>query len=142
MFIATCFCDWKCCKENNCEISMCQNSNIAKQSIIEISADEIFRRYQNNTLTSAIIFGGLEPLLQQNDVLKIISYFRKHDCNDMFIIYTGYYENEVEDFITQVKQFKNIIIKFGRYKPNKNTRYDEVLGVTLASPNQYARQIS
>ena len=38
--------------------------------------------------------------------------------------------------------FKNIIIKFGRYIPNRNNKYDEILGVTLASDNQFAEKIS
>ena len=37
--------------------------------------------------------------------------------------------------------FTNIIIKFGRYIPNQKPHYDEVLGVNLASDNQYAERI-
>jgi hypothetical protein len=42
----------------------------------------------------------------------------------------------------QLKSFSNIIIKFGRFIPNQEPHYDEVLGVKLASDNQYARRIS
>ena len=38
--------------------------------------------------------------------------------------------------------FDNIIIKFGRYIPNKQSHYDNILGVNLASDNQYAVKIS
>ena len=41
-----------------------------------------------------------------------------------------------------LKKFKNIIVKFGRYRPNFQKHFDEVLGVELASTNQYAKRIS
>ena len=34
--------------------------------------------------------------------------------------------------------YPNIVIKYGRYIPNINSTYDNELGVTLASENQYA----
>jgi len=34
MFIATCVCDWKCCRELGKDICMCQNSPTAKQKDI------------------------------------------------------------------------------------------------------------
>jgi len=37
---------------------------------------------------------------------------------------------------------KNIIIKYGRFIPDKEKHYDEVLGIYLASDNQYAERIS
>ena len=37
--------------------------------------------------------------------------------------------------------FKNIIIKYGRYIPDQEPHYDEVLGVNLASDNQYAERL-
>ena len=63
-------------------------------------------------------------------------------CNDDVVIYTGYYPDEIKDALDVLKGFKNIIIKFGRYIPNRQSRYDEILGVTLASDNQYAERIS
>ena len=44
--------------------------------------------------------------------------------------------------INNLKQFPNIIIKFGRFIPNQQSHYDEVLGINLASDNQYAKKIS
>jgi len=34
----------------------------------------------------------------------------------------------------------NIIVKFGRYRPNQEKHYDKILGVFLASDNQYAKE--
>ena len=44
--------------------------------------------------------------------------------------------------LTILKNYDNIIIKYGRYIPNQPSRYDSILGVTLASDNQYAERIS
>ena len=79
----------------------------------------------------------------QNHSLNLIFYFRIYqDCHDPFIIYTGYYPEEIDGQIKFLSIFENIIIKFGRYIPNRNNKYDEILGVTLASDNQFAKKIS
>ena len=49
---------------------------------------------------------------------------------------------EIIDQVEKLMDFKNIIIKFGRYIPDRPSKFDEVLGVTLASDNQYAERIS
>ena len=141
MFIATCFCDFKCCVEQNLDICICQNSPIAKSKIINISNEKIVERYINNDLTKAIVFGGLEPFKQFDEMFELIKAFREKTKDDI-VIFTGYYENEIEKEIFELKQFKNIIIKFGRYIPGHNVHFDKVLGVNLASDNQYAKKIS
>ena len=142
MFIATCYCNWKCCVEQGLDKSICQNSEIAQQKNIEVSADEIFSRYISNSITNALVVGGLEPFLQFEEIYELIKYFRDNNCNDDIVIYTGYYDYEISDKINMLKQFQNIIIKFGRFIPNQNSHYDEILGVKLASNNQYAERIS
>lgn len=120
---------------------MCQNSPIAQLPTIDIPNEEIFRRYVSDPITQAIVIGGLEPLLQEEEVLSLVEYFRSHDCMDDIVIYTGYYRHEVLPFIDKLCVFENIIVKFGRFIPYKNKRYDAVLGVDLASDNQYAERI-
>ena len=142
MFIATCYCNWKCCIEQDLDNSICQNSEIAQQKNIEISADEIFSRYNSNPITNALVIGGLEPFLQFDEVHELIKYFRDNNCIDDFIIYTGYYDYEISDKINMLKQFPNIIIKYGRFIPNQKPHYDEILGVNLVSENQYGERIS
>ena len=142
MFIATCYCNWKCCVEQGLDKSICQNSEIAQQKNIEISADEIFSRYNSNPITNALVIGGLEPFLQFEEVYELIKCFRDNKCVDDFIIYTGYYDYEISDKINKLKQFQNIIIKYGRFMPNHQPHYDEVLGINLISNNQYAERIS
>ena len=58
------------------------------------------------------------------------------------MIYTGYYPNEIKQEISILKKYKNIVIKFGRYVPDNDKHFDEVLGVYLASDNQFAERIS
>ena len=140
MLIATSTCDWKCCRESGCDNSICQNSSIALQKTIDIPDEKIVERYMNNPLTHAVVVGGLEPFLQFDELLSLVGKFREV-TNDDIVIYTGYYESEVADLIPLLAEFENIIIKFGRFIPNDESRYDEVLGITLSSKNQYAKCI-
>lgn len=142
MQLVTCYCDWKCPKEADLPISICQNEPIAKLPNIEIATEEIFMRYKNNPITKGLLFAGLEPMLQFDEVLEVIKYFREHKCDDMIIIFTGYYHHEIEEKIMDLEQFTNVIVKYGRFAPNQEAHHDEVLGVKLISKNQYAEKIS
>lgn len=142
MFIATCYCNWKCCEEANIPITICQNEPIARQPNIEVPTDEIFRRYSDNPITQAVVVGGLEPILQFNEVLELIETFRNSGDNSMFVIYTGYYPEEISHEIDLLSQFKNVILKVGRFVPGQKPHKDKLLGVNLISDNQYAIQIS
>jgi pyruvate-formate lyase-activating enzyme len=141
MMLATCQCDWKCLREQNLDLSLCQNSELSKQKNINISTDNIIDRYINNSITKAIVIGGLEPFLQFNEVLGVIKQFRQK-CEDDIVIYTGYYPDEIEEEVIKLKQYKNIIIKFGRYIHEDSKIFDNVLGVWLVSSNQFATKIS
>ena len=142
MFISTCFCDYKCCTEQGLDIGVCQNASLAKSENIEIPDQTIYEHFVNNPITKAVVIGGLEPMIQINEVVNLINLFRSQGENCPFVIYTGYYPNEIPEPLERLKQYKNIIIKFGRFVPNNQSRYDEVLGVALASSNQYAQKIS
>ena len=142
MFISTCFCDYKCCHEQGLDIEVCQNAPLAQQENKEIDNQIIYEQFVNNPITKAVCVGGLEPMIQINEVIDLINLFRTNGENCPFVIYTGYYPNEIPEPLERLKQYKNIIVKFGRFIPNSQSRYDEVLGVTLASSNQYAEIIS
>lgn len=142
MFIATCFCDYKCCTELGLDIGMCQNAPLAQMEDKDIDDQIIYEQFVKNPITKAVVVGGLEPMIQINEVIKLINLFRNQGENCPFVIYTGYYPNEIPQPLERLKQYKNIIVKFGRFVPNEKSRYDEVLGVTLASDNQYAKVIS
>ena len=139
MFIGFPSCSWKCEKE--CGKKVCQNGTLATSPDITIGVKSIVNRYINNSITSSIICGGLEPLDTWDDLYQLIVYMRVSTQDDI-VIYTGYYKEEIEEYINELKAFNNIIIKFGRYIPNQEIHYDKVLGVYLASNNQYAEKIS
>lgn len=127
-------CSFKC--EQECGIKCCQNNELIKASNLKIDAERIVELYTDNPITQAICCQGLEPFDSWHDLLRLISLLRKKTLDDI-VIYTGYYENEIQSYIDELKaNFKNIVIKFGRYIPNQTPHYDEVLGVNLASDNQ------
>ena len=141
MFICTAFCSFKCDKESG--VSCCQNSSLAKQPTLDISDDKIIRRYLDNHITKAIVIAGLEPFDQFNEVFAFI-YKLRHDyhCNDTVVIYTGYMLGEVYAEVEELRMLPKIIVKYGRFIPYQEMHYDKVLGVYLASQNQYAEEIS
>lgn len=141
MTINTNTCTFKCNKELG--IICCQNTDLAHATPIEMSNSSLAERYLKNDITKAICFAGLEPFDQFLDVNNFIVRLRKvYKCDDTVIIYTGYNKDEISAELDALRKSKNIIVKFGRFIPNKEKHYDEVLGVYLASPNQYAEVIS
>lgn len=142
MFLITPFCDFKCDIENGTQI--CQNLPIIKDPIVDISNEELFKRYKDNDITKAIVIGGLEPFHENtfDEVYDFINFLRwDMSCFDDVIIYTGYDASEIISEIFSLSKFANVIVKFGRYIPNQESHYDELLGVELASPNQYAVEL-
>lgn len=139
MFIIFPKCTFKCDKENGTQL--CQNWELTYQEDKEVNLDNVIKFYINNTITKAVVMGGLEPFDSWDDVSEFVKRFREI-CDDDIVIYTGYTEDECTDKVSYLKMYKNIIIKFGRYKPNQQPHFDSVLGVQLASSNQYAKVIS
>lgn len=139
MFLIFPTCSFKCDLEAGCTV--CQNSSLATQRALEVPIKTIVDRYINNDLTHAIVMGGLEPLDSFEELLELVKALREVTQDDC-VIYTGYTEEECQDKIDILKQYPNIIVKFGRFRYNNKPRYDSVLGITLASENQYAKQIS
>ena len=141
MLVAFPSCTFKCEKECGCK-GMCQNGALATSPNIEISAKAIVDRYMNNPITKALVCGGLEPFDTYTQLLELLTEFR---CNseDVIIIYTGFCKDEIKEKLGYIVKFiPNVIIKFGRYIPNQKPHYDPLLGIQLASDNQYAEKIS
>ena len=144
MFIATSQCSFKCDKEANCQV--CQNSQLAAAPSVEISAVELWERYLNNPITSAVVIAGLEPFDTPGDLIAFLSEGQRQDIMEKkfttIVIYTGYTEEEVQkhfNWIYIYSFYYPLIIKYGRFIPNQKSHYDNTLGVTLSSPNQYAK---
>lgn len=142
MFIITSACSFKCDKENGCQL--CQNSHLAHAPTIDIDTDKLIQRYIDNPITKAITVGGLEPFDTFDELLDLVHRARCHyNIKDDIVIYTGYTEEEITNhpiWSRLLMQYSNIVIKYGRFRPNQEPHYDEVLGVKLASDNQYAKR--
>ena len=150
LFIAFPRCSFKCDKEAGCAV--CQNSALASSPSIDMSVEAIVDLYVSNPMTEAIVCGGLEPFDSLDDLICLILNLR-YRTSDPIIIYTGYTEEEIESMEYRIgnelkpvldilKVYENIVIKFGRYIPNQNKHWDNLLGVELASLNQYAKVVS
>lgn len=141
MFIIMPFCSFKCDKENGC--NLCQNSHLAQEPTQNVSVRNLIERYLDNRMTKAIVFGGLEPFDTSEELDRFIKILRwNYQKNDDVVIYTGYTEEELttNPYYKQILNYGNIVIKYGRFRPNEESHYDEVLGVKLASDNQYAKR--
>lgn len=138
MFIIFPKCNFKCCKEAGYDV--CQNIDVIKQPTLNVSNETIINRYLSNPITKAIVCGGLEPIDSYEELIEFLGQLRKVTDDDV-VIYTGYNESELEDELACLAQYKNIIVKFGRFIPNNKRRFNEVLGVEIYEP-QYAEKIS
>lgn len=132
-------CNFKCDKE--CGKQICQNSSLASAPTIFIQATDVIQKYLDNPVTQAVVMQGLEPFDSLNEMYYFIQKFREV-CDDDIVIYTGYKEEEIYPYLDFLKSYKNIIIKFGRFIPDDKPHRDTILGVNLASSNQYAKKIS
>lgn len=139
MFLIFPYCTFKCDKD--CGRPICQNSALAQEPVIEIKAIDIVQRYINNPLTHAVVCGGLEPFDSWEDLFSFIAIFRGFS-NDPVVIYTGYREIEIHRYIVALSKMDNIIVKYGRFIPDSPHIFDMVLGVELASNNQYAKKLN
>lgn len=139
MFLIFPYCSFKCDTENGSCI--CQNSSLVNRPNIDVDIDKIIAKYMSNNISKSIVCGGLEPLDSWEELKAFIVNLR-YRTNDPLIIYTGYSKDEIKDQIAWLQLYENIIVKFGRYIPNQETHYDKVLGIYLASDNQYAEVIS
>lgn len=139
MFLIFPYCSFKC--DHECGRPVCQNSALVQESNKETSILKIVDRYIENPLTHALVCGGLEPFDSWESLYALCGVFRSV-TQDPIIIYTGYNEEEIQNKIEMLSEFPNIIVKFGRFIPDSLHIFDALLGVELASNNQYAKLIS
>ena len=132
IFLSFPYCSFKCGSE------VCQNRHLRFADPLDISLDYIEQLLDSSPFVKAIVCGGLEPLDSWEELIGFISYIR-HRHPEPIVIYTGYEENEIQDKVQTLSLYENIIIKFGRYTPKNKPHYDVILGVDLASDNQYAK---
>ncbi len=142
MYIGCISCNGKCCIEAGVPVTVCINDQWKTCDTTVVDDDLVIQEYLQDPITEAIIFAGLEPFEQFPEMFAFIQKLReKYECNDDVVIYTGYNKTEISSMISSLIPLKNIVVKFGRFIPNQNKHFDEVLGVSLASDNQYAEVI-
>lgn len=142
MFLGTSKCDGKCYIEKGLPADTCQNHALGHSTLLEVPFSTLIERYLKMDLTKAIVIGGLEPMMTWEETKDFMEAFREKS-DDVIVIYTGYYPNEIDDQLNYIREhIPNVIIKFGRYDPDLSAKFDPVLGITLASSNQYAEVIS
>lgn len=140
MYVAFPRCSFKCDKE--CGKIICQNSGLANQKTIDFPIEKIVKRYKTNEISKAIVLAGLEPF-DSFESLKMLCYeMRKAYIKDPIVIYTGYNKEEIIDKVNELVLLgaPNLIIKYGRFIPDNEPYYNEILGVKLASKNQWAER--
>ena len=138
MYLAFPKCNLKCGVEN------CQNSVLANEPDITVSISNLYNRYIKNPITEAVICSGMDPMDSWGELDSLLCYFRhKMGCTDDFVIYTGYDKDEITEKVDHISlEYSNVVVKYGRYIPGDVPHYDSVLGVKLASDNQYAERLS
>ena len=133
-------CDGKCNRDYGSII--CQNWRLAAAAEQTVLIDDFIRIYKSNPLTEAIVIQGLEPFDSLIDLYTVAAALQEFNITDDLVIYTGYYRDELK---SKLKPLYNtpghLIIKWGRYIPNHEPHYDPVLGIYLASDNQYGEQL-
>ena len=138
MFLGFPYCSGKC---NSTHFGiLCQTWQLKSERAIDIPIDEIIERYSKNSISKALICGGLEPFDSPLDLMDLCEAFRVHFKDDI-VIYTGYNECEIRTTLNKLKPLNDILVKFGRYFPGDSPHLDRTLGVMLASNNQYAEWI-
>ena len=83
MFIGFPTCSFKCCKEGNFPVEVCQNCSLAKANGVDVSPEHIVDRFLSNPITSAIVIGGMEPFDSVQDLITLV-----HPYNFDSISYT------------------------------------------------------
>lgn len=136
ILFSTCYCNWKCCHEAGIPESVCQNQKVAQQREVYLPFESVLKKV-NQSFTDAVIFGGLEPMLQADEVVQCIQYLRQHGVKKDIVVYTGYYVEEIDEETLAYLAMNDVILKCGRYIPDRKPKFDAVLGITLASDNQY-----
>lgn len=120
----------------------CQNDKLKGTKPYEVEPSNIVYQYMSLPIVHAVVFGGLEPMEDIDNIVEWIKAFRQQ-TNDDIVIYTGdnIDSERVKNFISLVKEYPNIIIKAGAYYPGDEPHVDSVLGIKLASNNQKAYRI-
>ena len=132
--------NFKCDRENG--VQLCQNWSLAAAPSQWHDIDDIMTTYMHTYLSEAIVLQGLEPFDSLTDVYTVAAAMEKWNIKNDLVIYTGYTRQEIASSLKPLFCIPGtLIIKWGRYIPNQKPHFDPVLGINLASDNQYGEVI-
>lgn len=132
-------CSMKC--NHDAGKNVCHNSHLLACDGVDVPIEKIAHDYAANKFTKAVVCQGLDPIDSYDELVAFMFELRKRTLDDI-VIYTGYREDELSVELMALGTIPNVIMKFGRFVPDDHPRFDDVLGVTLSSSNQYAKRIS
>lgn len=125
----------------------CQNYELQKKGDSlkkQFKIDSIISYYDSLTTHEAIVCAGLEPFDSFNDLYLLVeNLFSDENRNIDFVIYTGYYKEEIENLVNNMIKLlkdnnKSLIIKYGRYDETDIKEWkSNILGVKISTKNQY-----
>lgn len=135
LFISSSRCDGNC--------PNCQNQFLKDQTTLNIDNKRLVKLFIDNPLTEAIVLAGLDPFASFEDTLEFYKELRKESPTTTVVIYTGQYPTQLEREINSLVSIGGpLIIKFGDYREGDKPHFDELLGIELASDNQYAEDFT
>lgn len=103
----------------------------------------LISHYMDNPLMTAIVFKGDEPFQQYEGIFHFIKLLREDRfCMDTVVIYSDLSRADIHEEVERLKIFPNIIVKFEPHIREYPPYFDNLLGATLSSDNQYALKIS
>lgn len=121
-------------------------NNAADQPILDIPDKGIIETSIYNRKAKALVVKNLTPINDGyfEDVLELLRKLRVeyHKTDFMFILYTDYNKEDIQDKIYEMRAYVGpVIVKFGKHDPALPPKWDSVLGIPLSSSNQYAERI-
>ena len=77
LFLASAYCDFKCCREQHLDTGICQNAPLAQAPTQDVPDTVLYEKFSANPITKAVVIGGMEPFLQIDEVESLLSLFRE-----------------------------------------------------------------
>jgi pyruvate-formate lyase-activating enzyme len=118
----------------------CFNESVKQEpnrcSYIPNILDEI----QANPFNEGVILAGLEWSSQPKELIALVKEATKRHLP--IIIYTGYTSDQFIRRVPRIKEFPNVLIKYGSFNQNLRSFEHKEYGVNLASTNQHIQKIS
>jgi len=129
-----------CALDCNIGCKGCFNQSLKEAPIFYKKADEIMDEIMSNPFNEGVILAGLEWSLQPTELLALVKSATVR--NMPVIVYTGHDINTFLRRVPLIKQFTEVLVKYGAYDESKLSLTHEAYGIKLASTNQHIDSIA